>query len=109
MHGMEELESPPRLVYSILDKTLGPRETVTGWQGFLNAIRGLATPKFAYGAASVMATLFIVLGASGFSLRKPKLADLRPATIYQNADRQVDLVIANSVKLVSDLRVGYEI
>ena len=110
MHAMEELEAPPRLVYSILDKTLGPRETVTGWQGFLNAIRGLATPKFAYGAASVMATLFIVLGASqGFSLRKPKLADLRPAAIYQNADRQVHLVIAHSVKYVSDLRVVYEI
>jgi len=109
MHAMVELETPPRLVYSILDKTLGPRETVTGWQGFLNAIRGLATPKFAYGAASVMATLFIVLGASGFSLRKPKLADLRPATIYQNADRQVHLVLARSVKYVSDLRVVYEI
>jgi hypothetical protein len=109
MHSMEKLETPPRLVYSILDKTLGPRETVTGWQGFLNAIRGLATPKFAYGAASVMATLFIVLGASSFSLRKPKLADLRPAAIYQNADRQAHLVFARSVKYVSDLRVVYEI
>ena len=56
MHSMEVLETPPRLVYAILDKTLGPRETVTGWQGFLNVIRGLATPKLAYGAASVMAT-----------------------------------------------------
>lgn len=109
MHAMEELETPPRLVYSILDKTLGPRETVTGWQGFLNAIRGLATPKFAYGAASVMATLIIILGASGFSLRKPKLADLRPAAIYQNADRQAHKVIARSVRYVSDLRVVYEI
>ena len=109
MHSMEVLETPPRLVYSILDKTLGPRETVTAWQGFLNAIRGLATPKFAYGAASVMATLIIVLGASGFSLRKPKLADLRPAAIYQSANRQAHLVLAHSVKYVSDLRVVYEI
>jgi len=82
---------------------------VTGWQGFLNAIRGLATPKFAYGAASVMATLIVVLGASGFSLRKPKLADLRPAAIYQSADRGVHLVRARCVKYVSDLRVVYEI
>src|SRR5258705_5147159 len=109
MHGMEELESPPRLVYASLGKTLGPRETVTGWQGFLNAIRGLATPKFAYGAGSVMGTLFIVLGASGFSLRKPKLADLRPAAIYQSADRGVHLVRARCVKYVSDLRGVYEI
>jgi hypothetical protein len=109
MQAMEELETPPRLVYSILDKTLGPRETVTGWQGFLNAIRGLTAPKFAYGAASVMATLIIILGASGFSLRKPKLADLQPAAIYHNADRQAHLVFARSVKYVSDLRVVYEI
>jgi hypothetical protein len=109
MHSMEELETPPRLVYSILDKTLGPRETITGWQGFLNVIRGLATPKFAYGAASVMATLFIVLGASGFSLRKAKLADFRPAAIYQIADRQAHTVRARCVKYVSDLRVVYEI
>ncbi len=109
MHAMEAIEAPPRLVYSILDKTLGPRETVTGWQGFLNAIKGLATPKFAYGMASVMATLIVLLSASGFSLRKPKLADLRPATIYHNADRQAHLVLARSVKYVSDLRVVYEI
>jgi len=109
MRSMEELETPPRLVYAILDKTLGPRETVTGWQGFLNAIRGLATPKFAYGGASVMATLIIILSASGFSLRKPKLADLRPAAIYQSADRGVHLVRARCVKYVSDLRVVYEI
>ena len=107
MHSIEELETPPRLVYSILDKTLGPRETVTGWQGFLNVIRGLATPKFAYGAASVMATLVIILDASGW--RKPKLADLRPAAIYQSADRGVHLVRARCVKYVSDLRVVYEI
>jgi Putative zinc-finger len=109
MHSMEELETPPRLVYSILDKTLGPRETVTGWQAFLNLIRGLATPKFAYGAASVMATLIIILSASGFSLRKPKLADLRPAAIYQLADRGVHQLSARCVKYVSDLRVVYEI
>jgi hypothetical protein len=109
MHAMEVLETPPRLVYAILDKTLGPRETVTGWQGFLNAILGIATPKFAYGVASVMATLIIILGASGFSLRKPKLADLRPAAIYLSVERQVFLVKARSVKYVSDLRVVYEI
>jgi hypothetical protein len=109
MQEMEELEVPPRLVYSILDKTLGPRETVSDWQALKNFLRGFGSPKFAYGAASVMATFIIVLGASGFSLRKPKLADLHPATVYRNADRQVHLVYARSVKYVSDLRVVYEI
>jgi anti-sigma factor RsiW len=109
LHAMEEVEAPPRLIYSILDKTLGPRETVTGWQAFRNFIRGLATPKFAYGIASVMATLIILLGASGISLRKPKLADLQPANIYRNADRRAHLAYAGTVKYVSDLRVVYEI
>ena len=59
--------------------------------------------------ASVAATLVIILTASGFSFRKPKLADLRPATIYRNADRQAHLVYARSTKFVSDLRVVYEI
>jgi hypothetical protein len=109
LHGMGQLPEPPRLVYSILDKTLGPRDTVSGWQGFLQTIRGLTSPKFAYGAASVFATLLIVVGSSGFNLRKPKIADLHPANVYRNADRKVHLAYAQSVKYVSDLRVVYEI
>ena len=45
MHAMAEVEAPPRLVYAVLDQTLGPRETVTGWKAFLNFIGGLASPK----------------------------------------------------------------
>ncbi|HMD42252.1 MAG TPA: zf-HC2 domain-containing protein [Candidatus Acidoferrum sp.] len=109
MHTMEQVEPPPRLVYAILDKTLGPREAVSGWQAIRNFLAGLASPKFAYGVASVMATCLILVGATGFSFNKPKLADLRPATIYRNADRQLHLGYAKSVKYVSDLRVVYEI
>jgi hypothetical protein len=107
LHGMEEFKAPPHLVYSILDQTLGPR--LTPWQVFVKFLGGLASPKFAYGGASVLATFLIVLTASGFSLKKPKLADLRPANVYRNADRQAHLVYARSVKYVSDLRVVYEI
>ena len=107
MHAMESLEAPPRLVYAILDKTLGPR--LSPWQVFLQTLRGLASPKFAYGVGSVMATLIIVGGSSGFSLRKPKLADLRPAALYQSADRQAHRAVAHTIKYVSDLRVVYEI
>jgi hypothetical protein len=109
LHSMKEVDAPPHLVYSILDKTLGPREKVTAWQAIQNFIRGLATPKFAYGTASVMATFVIMFSASGISLRKPKLADLQPANIYRNADRRLHLAKANAVKYVSDLRVVYEI
>jgi hypothetical protein len=109
MHGMEQLEVPPRLVYSILDKTLGPRETASGWQGFWNFLRGVGSTRFVYGTASVMATCIILVGASGISLRKPKLADLRPANLYLNLERQGHLVYARGVKSVSDWRVVYEI
>ena len=109
LHSMDELEPPPRLVYAILDKTLGPRESVTGWRAVLAWFTALANPRIGYGFASVAATFLIVVSASGFSWRKPKLADLKPASIYRNADRQVHLVYARGTKFVSDLRVVYEI
>src|SRR5258708_39122386 len=40
LHGMEQIAEPPRLVYSILEKTLGAREAVTGWQGVFGGVRG---------------------------------------------------------------------
>jgi anti-sigma factor RsiW len=109
MHSMEQLEAPPRLVYSILDKTLGPRETATGWAAVLGWVRGMASMRFAYGALSVAGTFVILLSAVGFSWRKPKLADLQPANIYRNADRKVHLVYGQTTKFVNDLRVVSEI
>jgi hypothetical protein len=109
LHSMGQVEPPPRLVYSILDKTLGPRESLTFWEATLERLRGIASVRFAYGALSVAATFIIILSASGFSWRKPKLADLEPASIYRNADRQVHLVYARGTKFVSDLRVVHEI
>jgi len=109
LHGMEQIEAPPRLVYSILDKTLGPRETLTGWRAVLGWVRGVASVRFAYGALSVVATLIIFVTAAGLNWRHPKLADLRPATIYRKADRSANLAYASSVKFVNDLRVVNEI
>ena len=112
LHAMEEIEEPPRLMYAILDKTLGPREAVTPWSvavGWLKSWRKLASPRFAYGAVSLAATFLLIASASGFSLRKPKLAELKPANVYRNMDRQVHIVYAKSTKFVSDLRVVYEI
>jgi hypothetical protein len=109
LRSMDEVELPPRLVYSILDRTLGPRETVSGWQAVQKLMRGLVTPKFAYGVASVLATLIIVVTTFGISWRKPKLADLQPATVYNNVIRQYHLSRAHLVRSVSDWRVVYEI
>jgi anti-sigma factor RsiW len=109
LHGMEQIAEPPRLVYSILDKTLGPREATTGWRAILAWARGTTSMRFAYGTLSVAATLIIFVTASGFNWRHPKVADLRPATIYRNADIKAHLAYASSVKFVNDLRVVNEI
>jgi anti-sigma factor RsiW len=109
LHSIDEIEPPPRLIYAILDKTLGPRETATGWRAVFGWLRALANPRVGYGFASVVATFLIVVSSSSFSWRKPRLADLKPATIYHHADQQVHRVYARSTKFVSDLRVVYEI
>ena len=85
--------------------TLGPRS----WRRAKRWLRGLQSPRFVYSAVSVAATFVVILTATGFSFRKPKLADLSPATIYRNADRRAHLVYAHSAKFVSNLRVVYEI
>jgi anti-sigma factor RsiW len=109
LHGMEQIEAPPRLVYSILDKTLGPRESVTGWRAIFGWIRSTTSIRFAYGTLSVAATLVLFVTASGLNWRHPKVADLRPATIYRKANSSAHLAYASSVKFVNDLRVVNEI
>src|SRR5580692_8841611 len=109
LQSIEQIEPPPQLVYSILNAALGPRETKKGLRGAFGWLSGLASARFAYSAISVAATLLILLTASGFSWRKPKLADLSPATVYRNANSKAHLAYAHTTKFVSDLRVVYEI
>ncbi len=101
LYALEPVEVPAQLENAILTATLG----APSWRNLRRWLKGLQSPRFVYSMASVAATLVIILTASGFSFRKPKLADLRPATIYRNADRQAHLVYARSTKFVSDLRV----
>jgi hypothetical protein len=109
LRSLPELEAPPRLVYNILDATIGPRQTVKGWAAVLAFLRGFGSPKFAYGSLSVAATLLMLVTASGFNWKKPKVADLAPAAIYRNTNRQVHMAYGRATKYVSDLRVVYEI
>jgi len=109
LHALPELDTPPQLIYAILDKTLGPRDAVTGWAVVLAWFRRFSLPRLAYGSASLALTFLILATASGFSWRKPKMADLSPASVFHNADRQAHLVYARGTKFVSDLRVVYEI
>ncbi len=103
LYGLEPVEPPPQLETAILMATLGTPSWARRW------LKSLQAPRFVYSMASVAATIIVLLTASGFSFSKPKLADLRPATIYRKTNSQVHIVYAQSVKFVSDLRVVYEI
>jgi anti-sigma factor RsiW len=105
LYALEAVEAPAQLENAILTATLG----APSWRNLRGWLRSLQSPRFVYSMASVAATVIVLLVASGFSFRKPKLADLRPTTIYRNVDRQAHLVYAKSTKFVSDLRVVYEI
>jgi len=105
LQTLAQVEPPPQLFGAILTATLGPRS----WRRAKRWLRGLQSPRFVYSAVSVAATFVVILTATGFSFRKPKLADLSPATIYHNADRRAHRVYAHSAKFVSNLRVVYEI
>lgn len=109
LRGLPEIAEPPRLVYAILDKTLGPRETLSAWRAAFGRLRGIATMRFAYGTLSIAATFAVLLTAFGFNWKHPKMADLHPVKLYRTADRQAHLVYARGSKFVSDLRVVYEI
>jgi anti-sigma factor RsiW len=105
LYALEAVEPPPQLENAILTATLG----APSWRNLRRWLKSLQSPRFVYSLASVAATLIVILTASGFSFRKPKLADLSPAAIYRNTNRQAHLVYAQSAKFVSDFRVVYEI
>jgi anti-sigma factor RsiW len=105
LHDLEQLEPSPQLINSVLTNTLGPQS----WRNAKRWLRNLQSPRFVYSAVSVAATFFLLLSASGFSWKKPKLADLAPANIYRKANSQAHVVYARGTKFVSDLRVVYEI
>jgi Putative zinc-finger len=105
MHTLEQVEPSPRLVNSILTTTLGPKT----WRNAKHWLRSVQSPRFVYSAVSLAATLVVLLNVSGFSWKKPRLADLSPVTVYHKADSRAHVVYGQAIKFVSDLRVVYEI
>jgi len=106
LYALEQIEPPPQLEPAILRATVGVVRTKRDFWAWL---RSLQSPRFVYSAVSVAATIVLLLTATGFNWRKPKLADLAPATVYHRANGYVHVAYARSTKFVSDLRVVYEI
>ena len=105
LHTLQQVEPSPQLVNSILTATLGPQS----WRNAKRWLRNFRSPRFVYSVVSVAATFIVILTASGFSWRKPKLTDLAPATIYRNANSKTHRAYARGMKFFSDMRVVYEI
>lgn len=106
LYALEQVEPPPQLETAILIATVGE---VRSKFDFWAWVRKLQSPRFIYSAASVAATIVLLLTASGFNWRKPKLADLAPTTVFRRANSQAHLVYAHGVKFVSDMRVVNEV
>lgn len=111
--ALRELElepAPPLLVSRILDQTLGPRKAKRDW---LSWIPVLWQPRFATGAVTVLATVFIIFHAAGVKPSQLTASDFNPVNVFYSADRHAHLAFARSVKFVNDkfgnLRVFYEI
>lgn len=107
LYALEQVEPPPQLETAILRATLG--FVRSSKYDFWAWLRSLQSPRFIYSAVSVAATIIVVLTASGFNWRKPKLAELTPGAIYRRANSEAHQAYAKSTKFVSDLRVVYEI
>jgi anti-sigma factor RsiW len=106
---LEPVAEPPNLASAILEATLGPRLGKSSWRAWFGWLRPFSQPRFAYGAVSVMVTIIVISQALGIQWRAPAIADLNPANVANAANRQAHQVYARGVKLVSDLRLVYEI
>src|SRR5260221_5330732 len=88
LRALPELELPPRFVYNVLDATLGPRETVTGWAAVRAWVRGIASPRFAYGSPSLAVTFLMLATISCLYLKKARISRLSPGNTFSRTHRQ---------------------
>jgi len=106
---LEPVAEPPNLASAIIEATLGPRREKSDWKAWFGGLRSFSQPRLAYGAISVMVTAIVVSQALGIQWRTPVVRDLNPANVAHVANRKAHQVYARGVKLVSDLRLVYEI
>lgn len=108
MHRLEILEPPQGLIYRILAETTGKESKPARQPGF-SWFRAFLQPKLALGALSVVATIGILMQATGLDMKKISRVDLNPISVFRATNRQAHLTYARGMKFVNDLRVVYEI
>ncbi|MFZ0410137.1 MAG: zf-HC2 domain-containing protein [Candidatus Acidiferrales bacterium] len=109
MQSLEPVGEPPQLARKIIEATLGPRPQTTPWKRLTGKISWMWSPRFAMGAATVAATLLIVMNTVGSRPNHFKKWAWNPVDAARSVNRQAHLTYARSAKYVNDLRVVYEI
>src|ERR1700687_1016634 len=103
MHRLEMFEPPQGLIYRILAETTGKEAKPARQPGF-SWFPAFLQPKLALGALTVIATIGILMQATGLDLRKISRADLNPINVLRSTNRQAHLTYARGMKFVNDLR-----
>jgi anti-sigma factor RsiW len=109
LERLEPVAEPANLSSAILDATLGPRRGKSLWSRWIDWMSPLARPQFAYGAVSVLVTVIVSSQALGLQWHKSAATTLNPVNLVHTANRQAHQAYARGVKVVSDLRLVYEI
>ncbi len=100
LHELPPAPVPADLIPRILEQTGRRYQTRRRW--------AVLSPRLALAAASVALFFFFLLRAVA-TPADSILAELDPLRLYRAVDRRVHLVYARSVKVLSDLRVVYEL
>lgn len=104
VRGLPPEPIPPTLIPRILEQTLGShrwaRRRASWWPRW--------QPRLVLATASVLITCLLLLHTfltpSGASL-----ADISPVRLYRTLDRRAHLIYARSVRVLTDLRLIYEL
>lgn len=106
IHQLPAVEEPPFLASRIVAATRGTQAKDRSAKSWLGWLQLLWQPRFAVGALTVAASVFIVLHAVSLTARR---SALNPMNLYHSANRHAHLTYARGVKFVNDLRVVYVI
>lgn len=107
--ALPEVEPPTRLIHNILAGTSGIQDAPPWYESPFDFIRPQQLPKFAMGMLMAVASLAVLLYASGIDFRNIKPADLTPSKLWEATNREVHLAYSRGVKYYNALRIVYEI
>jgi hypothetical protein len=120
LHTLGFVAEPPELVGAILERTTGARareshaavaaaQAAAKNRGWFDWLFDFAQPQLAYGALTVLVSALVISHALGIEWHRPATAELEPANLYREVNRQSHLVYARGARFVFDSRIVYEI